>query len=202
MGDTAPAKAECMTSDGLDAALAQGLRDHPADACAELYNRFATKLCFFILAQLPGEAETAQDLLVETFAEAVRNIRRFDARRSTLSAWLHGIVRRRVHLELRRRNRRKSIPLGQQVSIDAVRESSDPEDIAATTAARLDAQKEIAELAHVLSSLEMATLVLSYVEEFSVREIGRIIGRSERAVDSILHRAKRKARERPGDYDD
>jgi len=202
MGDTPPVKVECMTSDGLDAALAQGLRECPAQACAELYSRFATGLHWFILAQLHGDAETAQDLLVETFADAVRNIGRFDARRSTLSAWLHGIARRRVHMELHQQNRRKSIPLAQQVPIDAVRESSDGEDIAARTATRLDAQKSIAELAQVLSDVEMATLVLSYVEEFSVREIGQIIGRSERAVDSILHRAKRKARESLGDYDD
>ena len=191
-----------MSSDGSDAALAQGLRDHSAEACAELYKRFGTGLYWFILAQLPGEVETAQDLLVETLADAVRDIRRFEARRSPLSAWLHGIARRRVQMELHQRNRRKSIPLARQVPIDAVRESSDGEDLAARTASRLDAQRTIAELAQALSNLEMATLVLSYVEEFSVREIGQIIGRSERAVDSILHRAKRKARERLGNYDD
>jgi len=37
--------------------------------------------------------------------------------------------------------------------------------------------------------------VLSCVEKLSAREIGQVIGRSERAVHSILHRARTKARE-------
>jgi len=34
------------------------------------------------------------------------------------------------------------------------------------------------------------------VEELSAREVGQVIRRSERAVHSILHRARKKARER------
>jgi DNA-directed RNA polymerase specialized sigma24 family protein len=44
-------------------------------------------------------------------------------------------------------------------------------------------------------------LVLSSIEELSVKEIGRVVGRSERAVHSLLHRAKAKARERLADHE-
>lgn len=202
MSDGTCADAKCVTSQNVDGALAQRLREHPAETCEELYSRFASGMYWFILVQLRGDTETAKDLVVETLADAVRDIGRFDARRATLSAWLHGIARRRVHMELHRRNRHKSVPAALQVSTDVVRESSNGQDIASVTVARVDAQRQVAGLAHVLSDLEMAALVLSYVEEFSVREIGRMIGRSERAVDSILHRAKRKARDKLRDYND
>jgi len=66
----------------------------------------------------------------------------------------------------------------------------------AGVAQRLDAQRQVAALATALSGLEMEVLQLHFVEEFSLREIGRVVGRSERAVDSLLRRAKQKARER------
>ncbi len=61
---------------------------------------------------------------------------------------------------------------------------------------RLEARRKVAALRSLLSEAEMEVLVLSCVEELSAREIGQVIGRSERAVHSILHRAKAKARER------
>ena len=42
----------------------------------------------------------------------------------------------------------------------------------------------------------MEVLVLHYVHQLSVAEIGVILKRSGRAVESLLHRAKPKARER------
>ncbi len=51
-------------------------------------------------------------------------------------------------------------------------------------------------LVGVLSDLELEALILSGVQELSVREIGQILHRSEAAVHSLLHRAAEKARER------
>jgi RNA polymerase sigma-70 factor, ECF subfamily len=199
MGDSISTDLDYGVPTGADATLAERLRAHPGEACAELYARFAADLHWFILAQVRGDRETAEDLLVETFTDAVRDIHRYDPKRATLSAWLHGIARRRVYMELHHRARRKAVPVMLQVSLDSERESSSGEDVAAGAAARLDAQHIVFALAQILTDLEMATLVLSYVDEFSLHEIGHIIGRSERAVDSILHRAKKKARARLGD---
>jgi RNA polymerase sigma-70 factor, ECF subfamily len=202
MGDTISTDMEGMLPTGADGALAKRLRAHPQPACSELYDRFSADLFWFLLAQLRGERETAEDLLVETFADAVRDIGRYDATRATFSSWLHGIARRRVHMELHHRARRKAVPHALQVPLDAAVESGASADLAAGAAARLDAQRTVFALAQVLSDLEMAILTLSYVEEFSLREIAHIVGRSEKAVESILHRAKRKARERLGVQND
>jgi DNA-directed RNA polymerase specialized sigma24 family protein len=68
--------------------------------------------------------------------------------------------------------------------------------MAEVLSSRITAQRQVAALATVLSSLEFEVLMLSSADELSAPEIGRIVGRSGRAIHSILHRARGKARER------
>ncbi|NIR01695.1 MAG: hypothetical protein GTN78_16095 [Gemmatimonadales bacterium] len=68
--------------------------------------------------------------------------------------------------------------------------------MAADVVERVNAQRQVLLLADALSSLEFDVLVLNSLDELSAREIGQIVGRSERAVHSLLHRARTKARER------
>jgi len=195
LGEADLAQPQARSSEEADAALVRGLRERAPEACAQLYNRFAPGIHRFAVTRL-GDVETAEDVVVETMVSAVRDIRRFNPRRSSLAAWLYGIARRRVQIEIRRQRRRKSVPASAQVSTEAVRETSDGRDLAATAAARLDAQRKVAHLRALLSDKEIEVLLLSCVEQLSAREIGQAIGRSERAVHSILHRARKKARER------
>ena len=186
---------------GVEAELARGLREGRPEAYSDLRRRFGRRLSQFAQARLMGDAQLAEDLTVQTFADAVRNIRRFDPRRSTLAAWLYGILRRHVQREWTRSKRRKCIPPWAQVSLDSVSDTPADGDPPAESASRIDAQRQVAELARTLADIEFEVLVLSCVEEFSVPEIGRIVGRSKRAIHSLLHRARRKARERLGQDD-
>jgi len=179
-----------------DACLLRGLREGAAEAHGQLYDRFAPGLHRFAASRLSGDAQLAEDIVVQTLVDAVRNISRFTPRKSTLAAWLYGVARRQIQGEVRRQRRLKSVPLGAQMSIDVVSEAPDERDMASDLAARLDAQRQVAALAGVLSDLEMEVLVLQCIDQLSAREIGQVVGRSERAVHSLLHRARRKARER------
>ena len=176
--------------------LVQQLRAGEASAPARLWDRFGAGLHSYASARLGGDHGLADDIVVQTLASATQGIRRFNPRRATLSAWVYGIARRQLVGELRRQRRRKSVPLSAQVPLDDVTEAASPDDPAAEVAARLDAQREVAALAAALSEAEMEALTLHYAHDFSEREISRIVGRSERAVHSLLHRAKQKARER------
>ncbi len=51
-------------------------------------------------------------------------------------------------------------------------------------------------LSTYVTELEFQVLVLYNLGGLGAAEIGRVIGRSERAVHSLLHRARTKARER------
>jgi RNA polymerase sigma-70 factor (ECF subfamily) len=178
------------------AVLLRRLRARSTEAWADLYDQYAPGIHWLAVTLLLGDTETAKDVVVETMADAARRIGRFDPRRSSLSTWLYGLARRCVQIEMRRQRRHKAVPAWARVPLDAIPERGDGGDLAADASARLDAQRKVGELARSLSTMEMELLTLSCLDELSTREIGEVVGRSEQAVNSILYRARRKARER------
>ncbi len=87
------------------------------EAQAELYDRFAPGLYRFAVVRLRGDVQTAEDVVIETLVAAVHDLRRFSPATGSFSAWLYGIARRRLLLELRRQARRKSVPREAQVPL-------------------------------------------------------------------------------------
>jgi RNA polymerase sigma-70 factor (ECF subfamily) len=173
----------------------RGLRGADPGAHAELCERFGPLLHRYLARQL-HDAQLAEELMIQTLVDAARGIARFDPRRSLFSAWLFGIARRQLRLELRRQRRRKTVPPSAQVSLDALPEQPASDDMAATLTARIEASRQVARLRSALSTLEMEVLALHCLDQLSLREIAQLLGRTERAIDSLLHRARQKARER------
>ena len=120
--------------------------------------------------------------------------------RATLSAWLHGSARHRVQKELRNQQKGRSVRGSVQVPLETVRELHSGDDMAAGVAERLGTRQMMARLATVLSDAEREVLILRCLGELSIREVARVIGRSERAAETLLHRAKQKARKELGDH--
>ncbi len=176
--------------------LVRGLRDADPAAQAEFCDNFGPRISRYLACRLGQQAALSEDLMIQTLVEAARNIGRFDQRKASFVAWLLGIARRQVQLELRRQRRRKSVPLSAQASLDSIAEQSAPGDLAEATLSKIDATRQVAQLRGYLSEPEMEVLVLRCLHQLSVKDIGQVLGRSERAIDSLLHRAKRKARER------
>ena len=184
-----------------DAEIWRGLLEGAPEAAQALCARFGPKLLAFAAARFPQDQQLAEDIMIQSLAAAARHIRWYHPRKSAFAVWLYGVARREMHNELRRQRRRKSIPATAQTPLESAAEVPDGSDVAEATASRLDAQRSVAMLAQVLSEVELEVLVLSSIEELSVREIGRVVGRSERAVHSLLHRARTKARERLADHE-
>lgn len=176
--------------------LVAGLKESSPSACGELYDRFARRLHRFIASRLPEDEQLVEELMLLTFSSAARNIHHFDSRKATFAAWLYGIASRHTKQELRLRSRRKSVPAAMQVSLDTISEQSTCDDLADTVANRLQAQEIMAEIRRGLSEVEMEVLMLHCVHQLSAKEVGQVLGRSERAIDSMLRRARQKARER------
>ena len=176
--------------------LVAGLRVGEPWAHAELCRRFGPPLHRFICNRLLGDGESAEDLMVQTLLDATRNIRRYHSRKAAFAAWVFGIARRQINLERRRQNRRKAVPNSAQVPLSQAPAESDRLNVAETAVSRLEARRRLAELPDRLSDAEMEALKLHYLYGFSVQEIAHITRRSRRATDSLLHRARRKARER------
>jgi RNA polymerase sigma-70 factor (ECF subfamily) len=179
-----------------EARLVCGLREARPEAYQELCDLFGPRLYRFAAARLPGDGQAAEEVMIYALADAVRNILRFDPRRSSFTTWLFGIARRKLHDAVRQARRLRALPPAAQLPLEHLAEMSDGRDLAEDTAARLQAQRQAAAVAAFLSQLEFEVLALHCLEGLSAREIAHTVGRSERAVHSILHRARQKARER------
>jgi RNA polymerase sigma-70 factor (ECF subfamily) len=196
--ERAPAQATVAAE--ADGDLVRRLLQGDASAHPEFCSRYGPALHRFAVSRLGGDQDAADDIVLEALTDGLRNIRRFDAHKSTLHTWLHGIARHRIQRERRRQRKSTSPPPSAVVSLDASGHDPPGDDIAPGVAERLEARQKVAHLATVLSDTEMEILTLRCVGEFSTKEIARIVRRSERAVETLFLRAKRKARESLTDH--
>jgi RNA polymerase sigma-70 factor (ECF subfamily) len=152
----------------------------------DLVYRYAHRLC--------GEAESAKDLVQETFLNAYRGLTRFrgDAK---ISTWLYTIASRAC---LRMRRKRKGAP-ERELSLEEFIPSSEGEfrlqiPIEGVTPEQALENKELREaLDQAINKLPnkyRMALVLRDMEDLSAGEAGAVMGLSERALKSRLHRAR------------
>jgi RNA polymerase sigma-70 factor, ECF subfamily len=187
-------------SDEATSRLVAGLQKQDPTAPALLLEQYGQEIYAYAARRL-GDNELAQEVMLETLAAVACGIKRFNPRISTFRAWVFGVARRTVQQEARQRARRRLVPRRAQVSLERIGEEVAPGDLATLSSAHVDAQRQVAQLAAVLSALEMEVLILWCIHELSLREIAHVVGRSERAINSLLDRAKHKARERLGRHE-
>lgn len=120
----------------------------------------------------------AEELTQETFVEAIRSRRRFAGRDDPLN-WVIGIARHRLADHFRRleRQERGVINLASHGRLEAVDPWSGPDDALAAAVAALPA-------------MQRAAIVLRYLDDLPVREVARLLARSEGAVESLLSRGR------------
>ncbi|MBL8800687.1 MAG: RNA polymerase sigma factor [Planctomycetes bacterium] len=161
------------------------------DAARWLFEEHFDALYEFAHYRLGGERAQAEDVVQDTFVVALESLSSFDGR-SSLHTWLCGIAKNKVRA-LRRK--RRPAPLADVLDeaddeIDAVlaRVSSEPLPDWALE------RKETRELVGAtLSSLPpdyRRALVAKYVSGRSVAQIAQDVGRSEKAAESLLTRAR------------
>jgi RNA polymerase sigma-70 factor (ECF subfamily) len=161
------------------------------DAARWLFEAHFDALYEFAHYRLGGERAQAEDVVQDTFVVALESLASFDGR-SSLHTWLCGIAKNKVRA-LRRK--RRPAPLADVLDeaddeIDAVlaRVSSEPLPDWALE------RKETRELVGAtLSSLPpdyRRALVAKYVSGRSVAQIAQDVGRSEKAAESLLTRAR------------
>jgi RNA polymerase sigma-70 factor, ECF subfamily len=156
-------------------------RDH-----VDLIYRYAYRLC--------GEAESAKDLVQETFLHAYQGLKDFRGE-ARISTWLYTIASRAC---IRMRRKRKGQP-EHELSIEEFVPTSEGEYRLQIPMDGLSPEealqnKELRKaLDHAIEKLPQKyrmILVLRDMEGFSAKEVGTIMGLNERAVKSRLHRAR------------
>lgn len=132
----------------------------------------------FVFARVGGDGPTAEDIVQETFLEAVRSAHTFRGE-SALRTWLCTIARRRVarFYEAERRNEVA------QSGLRLVEEGAEE-------AIEVDQRDEVVRALGSLSSLHRQVLVMKYLDDRSVEDIATELGRTRVQVQSLLQRAR------------
>ncbi len=186
-----------MNSDPVsDQAGLQALREGRDSALDELIARWQRPLFAFAWRYVQNSAD-AHDLVAETF---VRLHQQRDRLRpdTKLSAWLFTTLSNLCHNHYRWRRRHPTVSL--DAPVDGTEAS--PHETLPSGGAMPDAAMEqdeacaavrnaIDRLPHDLKS----TLLLHHYEQLSYREIGAVVGCSERGVETRLYRARQRLRE-------
>ena len=145
-----------------------------------LYVESMPGLYRFVLAQSDGRPELADDIAQESWMVAVRSMRRFDPERCRFSTWLHAIARNLL------RQRREA-----EVRREPATGVGDLEAIGRSGPAVTDefGSRMCQALEH-LAPEERALLVDKYEHRLSLKDIAKASGRTVKAVESRLARAR------------
>ncbi len=146
-----------------------------APAWAELYHSAYDAVFRYALWRCGGHAHLAEDVAQEAWLIAARRLRAFDPDRGRFAGWVCGLAanaaRNAVRSRLRAARRLVAVPVPQTDD-----DEHDPEGVALA-------------LAELPGEYE-AVLRAKYFEQRSVTEIAAELGRSAKAVESLLTRAR------------
>ncbi len=179
------------TDRGGDAALVAELLSRNRKAAADFVSLYADSVHAYVRHRLIPRTDLVDDIVQEVFLSAWDSLGKFEGR-SSLKTWLLGIARHKVESYYRARLREPhSLDEGEDELTDAV---EDPQfDLAIDqTRAALRTRNILEELPESYSLL----LIWRYWEKRSLREMSESIGRSEKAVERALARARQQFRRR------
>jgi RNA polymerase sigma-70 factor (ECF subfamily) len=144
----------------------------------ELVHRYGDDVWRFVSSRLSNR-EDAEDVVMEVFGIAFRNIQRLQKADSP-RWWLLTIAKRKTADCLRRRYRRSEVSL--EIASEHV---SEPEQLGL----------HIKELVDRLPEAYREALVLKYVNGLETAEVAIIMKKTEMATNSLLQRARQALRE-------
>jgi len=146
-----------------------------------LYQENVKKIYNYIYYRT-GNASDAEDLTARVFQRALKHIGRYKKTNVPFSAWLYRIAHNLVANWHRDNQRRKEVPIEDQMHIQSKQDIPDRE---------FEKKQEVESLLKAVRKLpsdRQMVLILKYVEDLSNKEIGVIMGKSEGAIKSLYHR--------------
>ena len=173
--------------------LITALKQRDRSTWSAAVDRHLGEVYGFVFHLVGGDRMVAEDLNQETWLEAMDAIDQCDATRGSFRNWLFGIARKRVALYYRRR-----ALAGNPAPFNDQFEESDelgdtsvlPEDVME----QVERQSFVRAAIMVLPDDRRQVLLGKYVEGLSVDVIAVRIGKTAKAVESLLSRAREQMR--------
>ncbi len=150
-------------------------------AFRRFYEETAPRVYAYLYSRT-GSVTTAEELTQETFIEVIRNPRNFDGRSDPVP-WLIGVARHRLSRFFR--TAKLDDDRGHRMVREIEVSGEDP------SWRRLEDRDLVENALAALPADQRSALMLRFSEDLSVRDVARVIGRSEDATESLLRRARR-----------
>jgi RNA polymerase sigma-70 factor (ECF subfamily) len=170
--------------------LISGVVQKDRKATAEFVSLCANTAYPFVRRRLMPRTELVEDLMQEILVAAWRNLGNFRGE-GNLRSWIRGIARHKVEDYYRKKIR----------EIDGKEDERESAEVATVLELeeRLDSQSQHAKVQKVLADLPEAygvALLWRYRDDRSLREMAELTGRTEKAMERLLARARESFRKR------
>lgn len=164
-----------------DSTLISRIQAGDPEALTILYGRYLPAVWRYVYSRLCGNEAASQDVVSETFLAAIQSIGRLDGASTNVAGWLSGIARHKLADHWRR-----SAPHVGMHDLDLPGQEVDS--VSASDAS--DTRQAVSRAMGCMDDLEGVVLQWKYLEGLTVREMAERLGRTEKATEAILYRAR------------
>jgi RNA polymerase sigma-70 factor (ECF subfamily) len=174
-----------------DAELIRGLQAGDTALLPVLYERCLAPVWRYAYRRLNGDSHGARDIASETFLAAIESLPRMSVNKGTLLGWLLRIARNKISRRWRQNERLEDPSILAEV---AAAHTDNPQ-------ALLEAVEQTERILAALEGLDdhqRTALEWKYLDDCSVHEIATRLGRSEKAIEGLLYRARQSFQARYG----
>ncbi len=178
-----------------DAQLLRAMQMGDGGAWQELYQRYLPS-AWRLAWQLVGDRQVAEDLVSESLLALCRKASELDPETTKLFGWLRGVIRHKA-MDHHRSNARAAVAMDRRANVqDAIETEKQTNN---RPSARLERNEQASDVNFVLDELDETKrqcLEWKYLDKLPVREMAARLDLTEKAVESILYRARLEFRER------
>lgn len=153
----------------------------------QLYRDHVVEVWQFVYLRLRGDRDGADDVTATVFLAVTEQIAKFDPERATSGAWVFSIARHKLADYLRRRYRERRHHLA---LVDTVRS----EDLFIHDPTLAEDQAAVHRILSAMPAPERDALIWKYCDRLSTRDIAERLGRTEKACENLLARARERFR--------
>ena len=173
-----------LSEDPQQLKLLQRLKDGDSIAARQWFGEYHDRLLQFVQQKISIESD-AEEVVQETFINCLRQIALFRGD-SSLWTWMCSIARHEVADYYRKKYAKKTLQL--LPLYDSLFDVAAANQI--TASAQQEQTSQVRKVLQKLPPVEQEILELKYVDNQSVAEISQQIGKTVKAVESLLFRAR------------
>jgi len=181
-----------VQSDYREQDLIQAAQKGNREAFGQIYEMYADRVYRYLLTRLREPAD-AKDVTAEVFIRAMRALPSYRAKGRPFIAWLFRIAHNQAVNYLKKRARRREMPL-----LETIAARDDPEE----AALRQVMLSEVSQAMQGLTNLQREVLTLRFGTDLSINETAKAMNRSVEAVKFLQHSALRALRRLLGEQEE